>query len=294
MDLTAPLAMAAIPIFFITTYYTDFILVPSKSRHIVGSTLLERGFEFSENESAYVVPPSNFSHARIPSTTSEPPSTPPPSNVAELQTRTFSHLKKRNVIPFITPDLYLAQCSGKEILSPSPQYNNGHTAPKTWLDTIDPKFYIGLVAALVSQPRFLSITLAQDDAPSLLLDKSLLTLFGNSLVGDTGADLVPIFLDLGDLPLESTGIVCGVAGKLVEGMSLEGRDWEQNGSGVNGLEERMGECGLNEDGEENGASDDANGELSYLSTARAGAVILSREGSRRALERLLPLLEKEG
>lgn len=33
------------------------------------------------------------------------------------------------------------------------------------------------------------------------------------------------------------------------------------------------------------------GELSYLSTARAGAVILSKGGSVRALEALGPLLE---
>lgn len=73
---------------------------------------------------------------------------------------------------------------------------------------------------------------------------------------------MPIFLDLVNLPLESTGIVCGVAGKLVEGMRLAEKD------GVGGSE------------------------LSYLSTARAGAVILSREGSVWGLETLLPLLEK--
>jgi len=117
MDLTAPLAMAGIPIFFITTYYTDFILVPSKDRQTVGSALLERGFEFSENDSAYVAPTA-ISHSRIPSTaSSDPPSTPPPSNVAELQGRTFTQLKKRNVVPFVEPGLHVVQCSGKEILS---------------------------------------------------------------------------------------------------------------------------------------------------------------------------------
>jgi hypothetical protein len=55
--------------------------------------------------------------------------------------------------------------------------------------------------------------------------------------------------------------VCGVAGKLVEELSLQG----MQGS-----------------------------ELSYLSTARAGAVILSSEGAGKALEALRPLLSKEG
>ncbi|PVH74296.1 hypothetical protein DL98DRAFT_429656 [Cadophora sp. DSE1049] len=287
MDLTAPLAMAAIPIFFITTYYTDFILVPSKDRQTVGAALLERGFEFSENESAYVVqaPSLNHAHAhsRIPSASSEsgPPSTPPPSNVAELQIRTFKQLRKRGVVPFIEPDLHLVQCSGKEILPDDSYHSNSHShshshsnsnghngysnghnpsiQENTFLSTIDPKFYIGLISALITQPRFLSITLAQDDAPSLLLDKSLLWLFGNSIAGDVDGELVPIFLDLGGLPLESTGIVCGVAGKLCERDGGEGES----------------------------------AELSYLSTARAGAVILSKGGSVRALEALGPLLETE-
>lgn len=270
MDLTAPLAMAGIPIFFITTYYTDFILVPSKDRHTVGQALLARGFEFSENDSAYVAPTA-ISHSRGPSTASDPPSTPPPSNVAELQIRTFSHLKKRNVVPFVEKDLHLVQCSGKEIhedeYRPSSNGNssaNGTIHSNSWLEKVDPKLYLGLISALIQQPKFLSITLAQDDAPSLLIDKNLLGLFGNSIAGDTEGDLVPIFLDLLDLPLESTGIVCGVAGKLVDEMR----------------------------GLDSGAERSA--ELSYLSTARAGAVILSSEGSAMALDALQPLFEKSG
>jgi hypothetical protein len=268
MDLTAPLAMAGIPIFFITTYYTDFILVPSKDRATVGQALVARGFEFSEDDSAYVAPTS-ISHSRGTSSSSDPPSTPPPSNVAELQARTFSQLKKRNVVPFVTPGLHLVQCSGKELthgddFRSGPNGNGAIGAHESsWLDHIDPKLYVGLVSALVKQPKFLSLTLAQDDAPSLLLDKSLLWLFGNSIAGDTEGDLVPIFLDLVDLPLESTGIVCGVAGKLVDDMRVHDPD-NPNGS-----------------------------ELSYLSTARAGAVILSAEGSHMAMEALEPLLEKE-
>lgn len=271
MDLTAPLAMAGIPIFFITTYYTDFILVPNKDRQTVGQALLARGFSFSEDESAYVSP-SPPSRSRGPSSSLEhPPSppSPPPSNVSELQTRTFSQLKKRNVVPFVEPGLHLVQCSGKELIR-----RNGYSSPSsndnrmngrhenTWLDNIDPKLYVGLVSALVQQPKFLSLTLAQDDAPSLLVDKSLLWLFGNSLTGDIDHDLVPIFLDLVDLPLESTGIVCGVAGKLVEEMRVDD------------------------------SPDTTTAELSYLSTARAGAVIMSTEGSEKALEALSPLLQR--
>ncbi|KAJ3561869.1 hypothetical protein NPX13_g8780 [Xylaria arbuscula] len=269
MELTSPLALAGIPILFITTYYSDFILVPKKKKDTVVQALLARGFECIEDEESYVSP-TVMSHGRAKSHGSEPPSTPPPSSVAELQKRTFDLLKKRNVFPYISDGLSLVQCSGRDVselidLSSRRHHqgwstnSNGHRT--SWLDNMDTKLYTSLIAVLAGQPKFLSITLALEDAPSLLLDKTLLNVFGDSLVGDTEGDLVPIFLDLVDLPLEATGIVSGVAGKLVEEM-------------------RMMETGVS-------------AELSYLSTARAGAVILSNEQSMKALEVLKPLLEKE-
>ncbi|KAI0021960.1 ACT domain-containing protein [Xylariomycetidae sp. FL0641] len=286
MELTSPLALAGIPIFFITTYYSDFILVPAKDRTTVVQALLARHFEFLEDEAAFVSPTA-ISHVRGKSSGSGSsgastissdvaPPTPPPSSVVELQTRTFDLLRKRHVVPYLSPDLSLVQCSGRdisEVVDYSARHHhhtnshasNGHDTSRhnCWLDSVDTRLYTSLISVLATTPRFLSITLAQDDAPSLLLDKTLLPAFGDALlVGDVdGAPLVPIFLDLNALPLEATGIVSGVAGRLVDAMSL---------------------------GDGEGA-----GELSYLSTARAGAVILSGEQSVRALDVLLPLLAKE-
>ncbi|KAI1131185.1 ACT domain-containing protein [Nemania abortiva] len=269
MELTSPLALAGIPILFITTYYSDFILVPRKKKDTVVQALLARGFECIEDESSYVSP-AVMSHGRVKSQGSEPPSTPPPSSASELQKRTFELLKKRNVVPYICDGLSLVQCSGRDVSElidfssrrPHSSWQaNGNGHRMSWLDNMDTKLYTSLIAVLASQPRFLSITLAQEDAPSLLLDKTLLNVFGDSLVGDTEGDLVPIFLDLVNLPLEATGIVSGVAGKLVEEM-------------------HMTETGVGS-------------ELSYLSTARAGAVILSNQQAMKALEVLKPLLEKE-
>ncbi|KAK0616001.1 ACT domain-containing protein [Bombardia bombarda] len=292
VDLTSPLALAGIPIFFITTYYSDFILVPTKDRQSVVAALLARGFVFSEDESSFKSPSAaaaaaafTTAHSRGPSQSSSgsdnnynPPSTPPPSNVKELQTRTFDLLKKRNVVPYIDPDLRLVQCSGREHSSAMRGYNDQHrpsvsrknTATnggaasfgamrRSWVDTVDTKLYTSIISALASQPRFLSVTLAHGDPPSLLLDKCLLGIFGDSLVGPTEGTLVPIFLDLVNLPFEATGIVSGVAGKLVEDMQMA-----------------------------------ESAELSYLSTARAGAVILSWEQSVKALGILKPLLVREG
>jgi hypothetical protein len=124
----------------------------------------------------------------------------------------------------------------------------------------------------VSQPRFLSVTLAGEDPPSLLLDRRLLGLFGGgALVGPTEAEgaLVPVFLDLGELPFEATGIVSGVAGRLVREMGGVGTGVGGTGSG----------------------SGSGVGELSFLSTARAGAVVLGRAQAGVALGVLRGLLD---
>lgn len=285
VDLTSPLALAGIPIFFITTYYSDFILVPSKDRQSVVHALLSRGFECPEDSDSSFVSSSALSHSRGTSQESDaPPSTPPPSTVAELQgsshrlapsllystlmefpVRTFKLLKKHNVLPNVEPDMRLIHCSGKD-LSLNDDYS-GHERSypanggrrKSWVDKVDTKFYTSLIAALVRQPRFLSVTLTEEDEPSLLLDKCLLDSFGDSLIGPTEADLTPIFLDLVDLPFEATGIVAGVAGKLVQEMLFE-----------------------------------QNAELSYLSTAKTGAVILSSEHGDKAVDTLSTLLVKQG
>jgi hypothetical protein len=118
----------------------------------------------------------------------------------------------------------------------------------------DDALHLGLVKSLITHPypRFLSLTLTDEESASLLMDHTLLPNFApNSLLGATSEDyLIPITLDLRDLPMESTGIVCGVAGRLVGGTA-----------------------GLVEDSVE----------MSYLSTARAGTVMVHRKELERAV-----------
>lgn len=327
VDLTCPLALAGIPIFFITTYYSDFILVPAKDRKAVVETLRAKGgFVFVEDDGGDENGFDGYGSRRGSVTmtagmvvgyhhtggglsgsggggggglsgmlTPMMPTTPPPSDAGELQLKTFETLKRRNVVPFVEPGLRLVHCSGREKTSihgggggeggrghghsismssgNGAGYGGGDSGGDTngsggyptrrrrnsWIDTVDTKLYTSIISALVSQPRFLSVTLAQDDPPSLLLDKALVDMFGDSLVGPTEGTLVPIFLDLVNLPFEATGIVSGVAGRLVKEMPMA-----------------------------------ESAELSYLSTARAGAVILSCEQAVTALGILEPLLKKQG
>lgn len=91
------------------------------------------------------------------------------------------------------------------------------------------------------------------------------------LLGDPEEILVPVLLDLRELPMESTGIVCGVAGRLVSGAGAGARgDGDAGGSGGSGATSPGGVVrGIPE--------------MSYLSTARAGAVIVAEAELERAV-----------
>ena len=88
------------------------------------------------------------------------------------------------------------------------------------------------------------------------------------LLGSKDDFLVPITLDLGELPFEATGIVCGVAGKLCGG--------DLGGGATEGREKGF----WNEESDREGESKI---EMSYLSTARAGTVVVNEVDLERAM-----------
>lgn len=275
LELTSPLAMAGISIFFITTYFSDYILVPVRARGQVIKALEDRGFAFEQTTSSYVNPIANplNTHTRNKSSCSSfeslspPPGTPPPASIHELQTRTFSLLKRRNIVFAVDPSIQLVQCAGsKDSASARPAsggvLNGSSLASRSHQPSIEDTLHLGLVKCLISAPRpnFLSLTLTDAEPASVLLEKRLLPNFApDVLLGSKEDVLVPITLDLRELPLESTGIVCGVAGRLVGGTR-----------GMGGFE---------------GEGSDAV-EMSYLSTARAGTVMVGEEELERAMQAL--------
>lgn len=108
---------------------------------------------------------------------------------------------------------------------------------------------------LMSSPRFLSITLTESDTASLTLEKGLLDHFpcsGKNILLQDDQTQMAIVLDLRDLPDESAGIVCGVAGRLIDRMANHGPPFN----------------------------------MSYLSTAKAGNVIVLQDEVEDALEAL--------
>ncbi|KAH8732008.1 ACT domain-containing protein [Phaeosphaeriaceae sp. PMI808] len=249
LELTSPLAMAGIPIFFITTYFADYILVPSRHQEQVVKALEERGFQFEDQTSSYV---NSYHHSRKHSASSlevKSPSTPPPTTISELQTRTFATLKRRSIVPTVDSEIRLVQCAGRKDSA------NGMSQTRdrnSMTSAADDALHLGLVKCLIAPPypKFLSLTLTDTEPASLLLDHNLLPNFTQDvLLGSKDEYLTPITLDLRDLPVESTGIVCGVAGRLVGAT-------------------RQLDCPV---------------EMSYLSTARAGTVMVAEEELDRAL-----------
>jgi hypothetical protein len=228
--------------------------VPLRHRSQVVQALEERGFKFEKNTSSYV---NSFSHGRKHSAASlevQPPSTPPPTTISELQTRTFATLKRRNIVPTVDSSIRLVQCAGRR------DSNNGMNQSRNRNSTTTPAddaLHLGLVKCLITQPypKFLSLTLTDTESAALLFDRTLLPHFAqDTLLGSRDSlFLTPITLDLRDLPMKSTGIVCGVAGRLVGGTT--------------------------------GALEDPV-EMSYLSTARAGTVMVAEEELDRALAAL--------
>ena len=111
--------------------------------------------------------------------------------------------------------------------------------------------------------------MTQDEPASLVLERASVGNFGDVLLGSKDEFLVPITLDLGELPFEATGIVCGVAGRLCGGISGGGDDDE-------------------------GPAEETDGnnkiEMSYLSTTRAGTVMVNEAD----LERAIGLLRVNG
>lgn len=225
-------------IFFITSYYNDFILVPQGSRSTVIRALEEQGFAFDTQLNGHSANMTNLSsplHGHNRNQTvlgfdSQVPGTPPPATVAEWQTKTFATLRMNHIEPKVDPTLELKTCAG---------YRSDDQATQD-------KLILGLTRSLLSRPRFLSITLTESDTVSLTMEKGLLEQFpqsGKNILLQDDRTNMTVVLDLRGLPDGSTGIVCGVAGRLIERMSSHGVPFN----------------------------------MSYLSTAKAGNVIVQQD-----------------
>ncbi|KKY22617.1 hypothetical protein UCRPC4_g03234 [Phaeomoniella chlamydospora] len=301
LELTRPLAMAGISIFFKTTYFSDYILVPLKARSSVVTALEQRGFTFSVDVSAFMhqsqlspPPSSHRNHRHSPSSSQSsgtlgecsfhqhsshrtPPSTPPAANVHELQTRTFTRLRKNNITPEADRSIQLISCAGRKEETPDNLSKLKDDLLQCLISTCTcPSSKNAEVENIPENcTRFLSLTLTDVDPISLFIEsrfvnppsdaacsaspstfhtlKSLpnLVLGSRDQPDDT---LIPIILDLRELPLEATGIVCGVAATLSRDTAINTSEGQPDAV-----------------------------EISFLSTAKAGTVLVKENDLSKAL-----------
>ncbi|RMZ84058.1 hypothetical protein DV737_g1271, partial [Chaetothyriales sp. CBS 132003] len=327
LELTSPLAMAGISLFFISTYFSDFVVVPSRARHTVTKILEQRGFAFSKTADAFVsqLSPSSPTLQQktgwptSPSESTMAPTTPPAKDISELEIRTFTKLKKNQIEPTVERDVQLVNCAGHrepdeateaalqndlmqvllattfESLKQEAAGQAGGMAKGRSLSGLfsapgrdgeglsfqDPA--LSVESDLDFSTRFLSVTITSNEPISIFMEHRLLDRLGSSLLGAKDKEdlLIPITLDLRELPIEATGIVCGVAGRLARGGGRErGQELGGDGRPMSGGDGRPMSGGV-ERGNEGGSID-----IMFLSTAKAGTVLVKASELDSAMEAL--------
>lgn len=211
LDLTSLLAMAGMyvhvpfllpstpilttyrSIFFITTYFSDYIVIPLHSKPQVIDALQDRGFQFEPSSAAFT--PQTLSTSSTPTPTLQPPA--------------ITSLHAHKITPIVDRSLRLIHCAARY---DDPDIPSSLSLLRPALTTL----------LLIDSPRFLSLTLtATDHSASLLTEKRLLPRFtadttSESLLLRSVDEIVPITLDLRSLPLDASGVVCAVAARLAD------------------------------------------------------------------------------
>lgn len=229
LELTQPLARAGISILFITTYFSDYVLVASRQMKKVRKVLLDRGFSFADLSQSAL---SMGNSIRSRSTTGESvPSTRSSSPVGidfddefddiedsihngsydSVKSRD-AHEKESNTLEFLRRGKIPVKVSrGTKLLMLGSRVQ--------FSDYVIPLTKVFLRKEL---PEFFSITRAPETSPSFLITQDLAQEFDpQTLLGiDTAEVLIPIMLDLSGLTgvggLGGCGIVCGVVDELMQ------------------------------------------------------------------------------
>lgn len=190
LEITEPLSQGGISLFFLSNYFSDIVLIPCFARDRVVSLLEQKGFSFANSIKSY-----NGSLRSSESTLME-------KDVFE----------EFDIRPKISSSVKL-------VLTGARSTDNRVILEKT-------------ILALASNspngdnfPKFFSITKTLQDEILLLLPKNFGKYFGfqkRNLVGSLDELMIPINIDLFKLPIDSKGIVSGIAKKVIKKFDLIG------------------------------------------------------------------------
>uniref|UniRef100_A0A060T8X8 ARAD1C33220p n=1 Tax=Blastobotrys adeninivorans TaxID=409370 RepID=A0A060T8X8_BLAAD len=180
LAVSAPLSNAGISIFFLATYFSDYMLIPTDAKAQVVKALEDRGFTFSDSADSYVYQSAIKADG---------------SQISRLEENTFGLLREAQV---------------------SPQVDRSCQLLVSGVRHFDDSVALTIVKTLVQLPQYFSVTITGGTEISLLLDRQCARLFQEStLLGSPTEYVTPVSFDLRQLPEDCTGIVTSVAGRLV-------------------------------------------------------------------------------
>ncbi|KAG2731603.1 hypothetical protein G9P44_005190 [Scheffersomyces stipitis] len=199
LELTKPLSENNISLFFLSSHFSDIVLFPASLKEKVISILTKKNFEFSDISNSYIM--SNTESNEDHDMHSD-------EDIASkiLEEKTFKLFSDANIKPAIN--------TNEKLLLTGARAGEVH-------DTI-----LNCATVLARPeiiPPYFAITRTSINEVSLILPKSSkkrahLGFDSKSIIGSTQDIIIPISIDFSNLPLDSTGIVAGVASKLINGI----------------------------------------------------------------------------
>ncbi|PRT53463.1 hypothetical protein B9G98_01083 [Wickerhamiella sorbophila] len=190
LTLSSSLSAAGIPIFFMSTYFSDYLLVPTDVKEKVRDLLEKNNFVFSSLENSYIAlqnrSDSSSTSSLILNDDEDARLEGPTADNKPLETY---HLKPA--------------FDQTELLITGPRSQSD-------LDLIE----FAVLRILARRPCYFSITTYADEI-ALVLEKEDASLFPpDSLMGSQDELYIPVTLDLRQVPVDVVGVVAEVAAKL--------------------------------------------------------------------------------
>lgn len=196
LEFTQPLSELGISLFFLSSHYSDIVLIPQIFKTEVQDILALKHFVYSPNTNSYMV---DYTHTKK--------ALEPPKVLRKLQKDTHKLLRDARIRPRIQ--------KRKKCLLTGARLGE----VKSSIDKVSACIAAG------NMPDYFAVTRTAGDELSLLLPgsskkRAKLGFDARSIIGLSLDAIIPITIDLSKLPLDSTGIVAGLASILWESMKV--------------------------------------------------------------------------
>lgn len=201
LELTKPLSENDISLFFLSSHFSNIVLIPYDLKEKVITILSKQNFEFSDISNSYIANQINDDCELEEVDISQE------IEAVNLELKAFQLFKTTNVQPIINSNVNL-------LLTGARPGEVKNTILKTARN---------ISAGTI--PEYFSITRTSVNEVSLLLPKStrrrsLMGFSSKNIIGSIQDVIIPITVDLYELPLDSTGIVAGLASKIINGVKV--------------------------------------------------------------------------